>query len=493
MANFFIAVGGTGQNVALAYYRMTTLCGYEPSKIYVMDSDLSISTQQPSFIPLEPIPVEPCILPLQRNSFRDLFNPTGDTVIDSVMSILFTSKEMRIPIDEGMFGRPSVGATTIMDKILLMENDNTYKKECQRSDANLANLLSTLQTEGDHSVVICGSAMGGTGAGGVPTLAQYIARNVDKTKVKIIVLYSLRHFNILLPEQQLQYDEIKNTQLKVNAEAGMCYLAGEINRGVDACVLFGLLEPFDVPYREAQRQAEEERFLYLLAAIMGSNSFHVNIMTLFPPSQDKIYTYWIPYDANSNISNLMVSKIDVYLPNGISVGLDNIPKLAGSVIDFLDIFLKYINPLPKYSLIPPLVVPNNLKHAIDDLVRNIQSNKKQVCEDIANSIRERRTTIESNLEWFKRLLRNESDLANLKPKATVLSPQNGSEAITLTEEDYEKTKNQPMGFIRDWVKNTNWNNPKTVEEFVKPLVIGLRKSINKTFLNNIFGDMRFTA
>lgn len=493
MANFFIGVGGTGQNVALAYYRMAKLCGYEPAKIYIMDSDLSIATNQPSFIPLEPIPVEPCILPLQRNSFRDLFNPKGDAVIDSVMSVLFTSKELQTPIDEGMFGRPSVGSATIMDKILLMDNDNTPKKECQRSDANLANLLGTLQTEGDHCVVICGSAKGGTGAGGVPTLAQYIARNADRTRVKIIVLYFLRHFNILLPTSELKYDEIKNTQLKLNAEAGMCYLADEINRGVDACVLFGLLEPFDVPYREAQKQTEEERFLYLLAGIIGSSSFHANIKTLFPKSQDKIYAYWIPYDAGSNTSNLMVSDIGVYLLNGISVGLDNIPKLAGAVMDFLDIFSKYVNPLPGFSLIPSLVVPNNLKYAIDDLVSNMQSNKKQICEAVANNIREKRTVIESNLEWFKRLLRNENDLANQKPRATVLCPRNGHEAIAITGEGYEKTRRQPMGFIRHWVENTIWNNPKTVDEFVKPLIIGLRKSINKTFLNDVFGDMKFTG
>src|SRR3990172_1634030 len=134
-------------------------------------------------------------------------------------------------------------------------------------------------------------------------LAQYLSSIVDKKNVKIITLYFLRHFNILLPEAQLRYDEIKNEQLKLNAESGMCYMADEISEGVDACVLFGLLEPIDIPYREAQAQVEEDMFLYLLAAIIGNNVFYTGLAVLFPPNPKKIYAYWIPYDDGSKTSN----------------------------------------------------------------------------------------------------------------------------------------------------------------------------------------------
>src|SRR3989304_2761744 len=158
MANFFIAVGGTGQNVALAYYRLTKLCGYEPAKIYVMDSDTSVSGQQTSFIHLEPIPIEPCITKGQRNSFRALFNLSDDANINAMLSVLFTSKELKTPIDYGMFGRPSVGSATIMDKIVLINNDDTTEQGCRFSDRHFANLLITLKSPGHHNVVICGSS-----------------------------------------------------------------------------------------------------------------------------------------------------------------------------------------------------------------------------------------------------------------------------------------------------------------------------------------------
>lgn len=488
MANFFIAVGGTGQNVALAYYRLAKLCGYEPAKIYVMDSDLSVSHQQPSFLPLEPIPIEPCIEDLQRKSFRNLFNPTGDANVDSMLSVLFTSKELRTPIDDGMFGRPSVGSATIMDKIVLIDNDTTPGGNCKFSDQYFANLLITLQGPGNHNVVICGSAKGGTGAGGVPTLAKYLSNKVDKTKVKIITLYFLRHFNILLRTGELRYDEIKNEQLKLNAESGMCYMADEISNGVDACVLFGLLEPIDIPYREAQAQEEEDMFLYLLAAITGNNAFYTNLAKLFPPNPQKIYAYWIPYDMASKISNLMISDIKVYLPGGRDVSLDQIPKLAKATIDFLEIFSKYINPLPKYSFVPSLITPKKLRQAINTLKNNQQMDKGNVLDNIVDHIKGYKTEIANNLEWFERLLRKESDLANQKPSSTVLSPNNKGKLTTITGENYEKTKEQPMGFIRGWVKRTGWSNLNESPDFIKPLVIGLRRSINSAFLNKAFGE-----
>ena len=38
--NFLIAVGGSGQMIALAYFRLAKLCSFEePANLYVMDSD----------------------------------------------------------------------------------------------------------------------------------------------------------------------------------------------------------------------------------------------------------------------------------------------------------------------------------------------------------------------------------------------------------------------------------------------------------------------
>lgn len=387
MANFFIGVGGTGQQVGMAYYRLTKLCGYKSAQIYIMDSDLSIARLQPLFIPLDPLPTSPCVAPIQRKSFRNLFNPTGEKEVDSVLSIFFTPKELETPIDKGMFGRPPIGASAIMSKIVLMENDISPEKHCRSSDRNLSELLTSLQAPGDHRIVICGSAKGGTGAGGVPTLAQYILSNVnDRQKVKIVVLYFLRYFNILLPTEPDE-NEIENERLSLNAESGMCYLANEISKDVDACVLFGLREPVNIPYRKTWEQEEIKMFLYLLSAIVANNSYNTpNIERLFPQSPDKIYSYWIPYDENSNISNLMINNIEVYLPNGRFVTLDNIPKIAKATVDFLEIFSKYINPLPRFCFIPSVIVPKKIKETINILTKNMRKDKKDTLQDIATNI-----------------------------------------------------------------------------------------------------------
>lgn len=472
MANYFIAVGGTGQNVALAYYRLTKLGGLEPANIYVMDSDRSISSNQGEFKPIAPIPVEPCIREGQKKSFRNLFNPGGDAAIDSVLSVLFTSEQLKTPIDKGMFGKPSIGASTIMDKIALIEDDETPDRTRAGADPLFSNLINNLNATGQHRVVICGSAMGGTGAGGVPTLAQYIARNVDRTRVKIVILYFLKHFNLINPPAGVEPEKrITDSQVKINAESGMCYLRGEISRGVDACALFGLPNPIERDWEKAQEQREQRLFLYLLAAIVGNNSFYGEIELLFnPPAPDKIYAYWIP-DNGLRLSNIMV-----YLPKEEPVSLDKIAKLGRATVDFLELFRSYVNPLPKWSFTPSLIVPRNLRILTDDLKKQRGSNTEITCEAVAEKIKKYKEEIEGYLEWFEELLRIEDQLKAKDPLASIL---HGGDEIAIKREDYEETTEHPMRFIRKWIKKAAWDKQG---DFIRPLVMNLRAEINKAYL-----------
>lgn len=472
MANYFIAVGGTGQNVALAYYRLTKLGGLEPANIYVMDSDRSISGNQGEFKPIAPIPVEPCIREGQKKTFRNLFNPDGEAGIDSVLSVLFTAEQLKTPIDKGMFGKPSIGASTIMDKIALIEDDQTPDRTRAGADPLFSNLINNLNATGQHRVVICGSAMGGTGAGGVPTLAQYIARNVDRSRVKIVILYFLKHFNLINPPAGVESEKrITDSQVKINAESGMCYLREEISRGVDACALFGLPNPIERDWEKAQEQKEQKLFLYLLAAIVGNNSFYGEIEHLFsPPAQEKIYAYWIP-DNGLRLSNVMV-----YLPDAEPVSLDKIPKLARATVDFLELFRSYVNPLPKWSFTPSLIVPRNLRVLNDELQRRKGLNRERTCEAIAERIKKYKEEMEGYLEWFEEVLKVEDQVKAKDPLAGILQ---GGDEITIKREDYGKAMEHPMRFIRKWIKKTAWDKQG---DFIVPLVQNLRAQINEAYL-----------
>ncbi len=473
MANYFIAVGGTGQNVALAYYRLTRLGGLEPANIYVMDSDRSISSNQGEFKPIAPTPVEPCIREGQKKSFRNLFNPGSDAAIDSVLSALFTSEQLKTPIDKGMFGKPSIGASTIMDKIALIEDDETPDRARAGADPLFSNLINNLNATGQHRVVICGSAMGGTGAGGVPTLAQYIARNVDRTRVKIVILYFLKHFNLINPPPGVESEKrITDSQVKINAESGMCYLRGEISRGVDACALFGIPNPIEREWEKAQEQKEQKLFLYLLAAIVGNNSFYGELEHLFnPPAQDKIYAYWIP-DHGLRLSDIMV-----YLPDAEPVSLDKIAKLGRATVGFLEVFRRYVMPLPKWSFAPPLIVPRNLRILNEELKRRRGSSTEKTCEAMAEKIKKYKEEIEGYLEWFEELLRIEDQLKAKDPLASIL---HGRDEITIKREDYEETMEHPMRFIRRWIKKTTWDKQG---DFIRPLVMNLRAEIKEAYLS----------
>lgn len=84
----------------------------------------------------------------------------------------------------------------------------------------------------------------------------------------------------------------------------------------------------------------------------------------------------------------------------------------------------------------------------------------------------------------------EKNLANEKPRAGILSPENDG-TIAITEEDYEKAKRKPMKFIRNLIEKVNWKEPKETMDFVEPLVKKLKSSLNKTFLGNVFQNMEF--
>jgi hypothetical protein len=473
MANYFIAVGGTGQNVALAYYRFAKLAGIEPAEIFVMDSDRSISGNQGDFKPIAPIPVEPCIREGQKKSFRSLVNPGGDPAIDAALSVLFTSEQMRTPIDKGMFGKPSIGASTIMDKIVLIEDDETPDRTRAGADPLFANLINNLGGTGQHRVVICGSAMGGTGAGGVPTLAQYIARNVDRSRVKIVILYFLKHFNLLTPPSGVESEKrITESQVRVNAESGMCYLRSEISRGVDACALFGLANPIEREWEKAQEQREQKIFLYLLAAILANNSFHADIKEIFnPPAPDKIYAYWIPDQG------LRLSNIKVFFPAAEPVSLEHIAKLARATNECLKVFRSYLKPLPGLTFAPSLVVPRNLRILIDELRKRRGSSADRICEAMAERIRKFEDEMEGYLEWFEELLRTEDQLKTKDPLSSILY---GRDEIRIHREDYRKMLDRPMGFIRKWVNATSWDKQG---DFMRPLVTNVRSELKAAYLS----------
>lgn len=143
MSNLFIAVGGSGQNVALAYLRLAGLCGFKSADVYVVDCDLESpitndlknilnkltkeNTRQIQDMRIEPIPsdIPPTNLEgRDEKHFGNIFlDPPNKISLDIAKSVLFKENELNIDIGRGMYGFPSVGASAIMAKIKEVDRD----------------------------------------------------------------------------------------------------------------------------------------------------------------------------------------------------------------------------------------------------------------------------------------------------------------------------------------------------------------------------------
>lgn len=130
MSNFFIAVGGTGQNIALAYLRLAKSCGIEPADIYLMDCDEGgdITGELRQALHHDTMPT---IRPITNrdgiNIFKHIFEDAKyQNNIDTVLSLLFTKDQLDIKVREGMYCNPPVGASALHEKFkTLSSNPNS--------------------------------------------------------------------------------------------------------------------------------------------------------------------------------------------------------------------------------------------------------------------------------------------------------------------------------------------------------------------------------
>lgn len=442
MANHFIAVGGTGQVVAYAYLKLTALCGVEPAGIYVVDADVNspiadnlraFSTQNETKW-IKPVPAA-CAA---ATTLKELFTVTNNADINNVLSVLFTQQSLRIPVDKGMFMNPSVGAA------VLMTTANTPKPP-RVPEFYLQDLAN--QINANDVVLICGSVIGGTGAGGVSTLAQYI-RNQRRNDVKIVIIDFLKWFNIKgnVPE---------NETLKQNSESGVFYLKDKIASNVDACVLLGTEEQHQLPVAPEAVGAQNEKIhpLSLLAAAIANNSFNYgsNRLTELFPQPNRIYNYIIPDGG------LTAEGLEIRINANETVTMDKIIRMVSAIIKFLGYFNNYINGgPPSFSFTPWLVQPANLRKIL----------KSITVEALSEAVGTKK------VGYFKSLLNWYDKLVDFKKDSNLFNFEKSSD-INI------KTVPPIMPFLRKWFKNVKIPMDVKVDGVVKEMIKALRESIEQ--------------
>lgn len=263
MSDLLIAVGGTGQHVALAVSRLVFLGALPPLELATIDADdsqeLSTSlrtfgqTVEPGYS-THPLTerAEKIYPPYDKTAkqdpeFQDLFlDAQLDPVHRDIFEVCFDEVSARIHVKDGMFGRPSVGAA-----IFAHNTDTMLKAVFER--INLAN-----------NIFIAGSVVGGTGAG----LIHQLVKKIDARRHRIYGLIFLRWFNVPRGAAKQTIDD--NTQDR-NMRYGLDYFFRDTRPLLKAALLIGLPDhPPDAKAApitlEAGKTDEKKHYLHLTAA-----------------------------------------------------------------------------------------------------------------------------------------------------------------------------------------------------------------------------------
>jgi hypothetical protein len=281
MAKHLIAVGGSGQHVALAYMDLAALVyGFRdvPSiALYILDKDETKSEgksawqeaidqgqrlreAQPDWTDFRNNRIPPC---------RELPNKTEvrDAVSKVYGSLLFTEEQLRVEFGTGYWGHAPVGAVFFGEML---------RRESGQLGAALNQIVA--DQDGNKRVVVAGSLVGGTGAGCLPQLVKHLAEAASDGPggSQIMALALLQWFWLRAPTdpQRAKDADLRNAQMKSRVPSALLYASTEL--ASDACtVLIGHPSPAAAPNRpwsgDTQQAPHEDLTIPYYAAALASD------------------------------------------------------------------------------------------------------------------------------------------------------------------------------------------------------------------------------
>lgn len=261
MPDLLIAVGGTGQHVALAVSRLVFLGVLPEMGLAVVDADDSQELSK-SLVTFDnttggnytkhPLNGAKIYSPFDKTDkedpeFRELFLSLNTPPFQrEIFDVCFDEASGQIPVKDGMFGRPSVGAT-----IFALNRDKEMEPVFERAE------LAT-------RIFITGSMVGGTGAG----LIHQMIKTLETKNRQIYGLIFLRWFSI--PRSAVK-QTINDSTLDRNMRYGLDYFFRDTRPLLKASLLIGLPEnPPDKTVGamalEAGKTDEKKHYFHLMAA-----------------------------------------------------------------------------------------------------------------------------------------------------------------------------------------------------------------------------------
>ena len=268
MSDLLIAVGGTGQHVALATSRLIRLRALPPMQAMIIDADSQgqLSQEMRTFgrtlkvdgvAELMPHPMiggdriyAPFNLAENQNATFEslLLQNTTEPRSKMLFDLFFTPYEGQTNVAQGMYGQPSVGST-----VFAFSQGGSMRK-----------LLEGTATA--DRIYVTGSFIGGTGAGLVHQLVRQL-REIHGEKKRIFGVFLLPW----LDTQSSATGTITTAGLDANFRHGCEYLWDETRHSLTATLLLGVPTGQTLRYVKtvvvnSETTGETPSFLHLAAA-----------------------------------------------------------------------------------------------------------------------------------------------------------------------------------------------------------------------------------
>jgi hypothetical protein len=196
--------------------------------------------------------------------------------LGKLFDALYSPDEQSADLRVGFRGRPPIGSIVMSRLELETLVNGTERSAWERLFSNVITDLG----DGNNQVVIhfCGSIFGGTGASGIPTLADLLAKKLKqedlRNSVRINASLLLPYFGFEKPNDGDQTVYAETRFFALNTQAALQYLTEHANGAFDRVFLIGDQDKKQYKsHTGGKNQQNDAHFVELYAALALNHAF----------------------------------------------------------------------------------------------------------------------------------------------------------------------------------------------------------------------------
>jgi hypothetical protein len=200
---------------------------------------------------------------------------TNDPALSGFFDVLYSAEERNQSLDEGFRGRPAIGSAVMSQIDMRRLGEEPWSSLIQSIEADAGNGQNP-------RVLLCGSMFGGTGASGLPTIAQLINNRLNppdenkniRSSVRLGCIFLLPYFSFTVPPDAEDREGLFASAdgFLLNTEAALRYYVDRSGELFDTIYLLGNETTENVGFSVGRgSQRNNPHFIELMAALAAKD------------------------------------------------------------------------------------------------------------------------------------------------------------------------------------------------------------------------------